>query len=94
MATGTIQKVRWGTPTTFTMPFTPDRDGFCVCTLIPLTNASSHYYVKTAAGDLARGSSSGGSSYSVSFPVVAGTQYYVYSYDNIDTRVYNFFPFA
>lgn len=96
MASGAFPKYvsGWGTPETFTMPFTPTRDGFCVCTLIPSTNSASYFYVKTDGNDYIRGSSAGGSSYNVSFPVKAGVEYYVSNSSNIATRVYTFIPFA
>ena len=95
MASGNISKTvgGWGTPETITMPYTPTKDGMCVFTLIPSTSSASYFYVKTGGNDYIRGSSAGGSSYNVVFPVIAGNEYYVSNSSNIGTRVYTFVPF-
>lgn len=96
MASGTIPKTvhGWGTPAGITFPYTPTKDGFIFGFVVPSTSSTSYVYITEGSDAWARGCSTGGTSYGISFPARAGKQYKISSYSNVGSNTtYRFIPF-
>ena len=64
-----------GEPETVTFPFTATKSGVCCVVVAPPTSAVSYLYVTENGGVHARGYTTGGVTYTLSFPVVKGKTY-------------------
>lgn len=64
-----------GDAETETFPFTATKSGVCCVVVVPPTSAVSYLYVTENGGVHARGYTTGGITYTLSFPVVKGKTY-------------------
>lgn len=64
-----------GDAETETFPFTATKSGVCCVVVVPPTSAVSYLYVTENGGVHARGYTTGGITYTLSFPVVKGNTY-------------------
>ena len=76
MATSEIKQLNgFGTPTTVTLPFTATADGIVVIIVKPSTSADSYLYIKEDNSYHCEGASTGGTTYTLVFPVKKGRRY-------------------
>lgn len=64
-----------GDAETVTFPFTATKSGVCIVNVVPPNSAASYLYITENGGIHARGYTTGGVTYTLTFPVVKGKTY-------------------
>lgn len=75
-----------------TMPFTASANGILVLIINPQTGQDSYYYVNDSSGnDVAKGRSTSGNVYTLTFPVIKNITYSVKTSENANVDFCNFY---
>lgn len=64
-----------GDAETVTFPFTATKSGICIVNVAPPNSTASYLYITENGGIHARGYTTGGTTYTLTFPVVKGKTY-------------------